>query len=99
MTLGTGVCSNPNRAKVNNKLRKWYKRTASAKSHKSPINSPKAKLLEERYDYRRDKCHFLFSSGLKEAKIYEDAQSGGNFKERFRSADATKEKTKKNIQQ
>jgi hypothetical protein len=86
MKSGMEEYTNLNRTEINKKLKNSYNRTTSAKTHKS-IGTPKSGSLEKKYDYRREKCHFLFSNGLKEAKIYEDSQSGGDTKERFRSAD------------
>mmetsp|Transcript_23845 Transcript_23845/g.21184 ORF Transcript_23845/g.21184 Transcript_23845/m.21184 type:complete len:183 (-) Transcript_23845:500-1048(-) len=39
----------------------------------SPIKTQKD---FSKYDYRRNKCHLLFNSGLREAKMYEDKQAG-----------------------
>lgn len=38
-------------------------------------NSPKPPDISQ-YDYRRNKCHLLLNNGLREAKLYEDRQSG-----------------------
>jgi hypothetical protein len=85
MKSGMAKYINLIRAEINKKLKQSFNRTTSAKSHKS-IATPKSGSLERKYDYRREKCHFLFSNGLKEAKLYEDSQSGDDAKERFKSA-------------
>ncbi|CAI2367238.1 unnamed protein product [Moneuplotes crassus] len=79
-TLSRRAFSNP-RNDVRLKRRKNSKVFSAYAKPKNTNKSSKRKLSPKQpdlsqYDYRRNKCHLLLSSGLREAKLFEDKQSG-----------------------